>query len=295
MQRRMAESRNRQKLAFYLPESLCNYVSLDTTVDPRRFDVIRFEGLPELNIWMTGKSDVVLVICVLLSEQLLKAAAVIQLALDQGNPVILLSDIEERAGQSPTASELLKSLKEKIDFLPLTADEKLLDQTLATKKKGPQKTIRTPPVSFLFLNGKAHPQSFEQLLEAYDQGIHTLNRHVPASQCTLIAQQKGTGKYKIVGSSEPGLVGQDWDDSFTNIVPKRDIISSKSYHYFQPISACLSERTDQRLTGGYIFISRTKTARVLNQSEAHLLEILADEIAQVSGNFAAKNKTTPST
>ena len=260
---------------------------VDSVVRSRRYAISVFSDPHELETYIKINIPALVILPMTLREDLIRVVPIVRTAMQMRSfsqvKFLAISDLVQKLGDHPAAQNTIQMLQGLMDFVPLKfsgedlsrkIDEQLQEfkQELVDVRKSNE---------FFFLRGKESPQNFGEVIEAYSQGIRMIGRMISASECALLTMDPITQKYKVVQSTNSAHSDSDWELKAPNIIPRRDIVSSRGYFYFQPVKSYLVNEAEER-SFGFIYILREKAKTPLNTDQASLIYALAKEIEGLS-------------
>ena len=260
---------------------------IESVVKTQRHQITFFSEIEKLQEWIKSNIPALVILPMTLREDLLRVVPIVRTAMKMNSysqvKFLAISDLEQKLGDVPAARNTIRMLQGLMDFVPLKFSGDDLGRKIDEQLNEFQQELSQLPVEngFFFLRGKESVKTFEDIVQAYDQGLGIISRMIEASECALLTLDPVTQNYTVVRSTNEAHASGEWDVKAPNIIPRRDIISNKGYCYFQPIRKFVISEAGEP-SYGFIYVLREKAKLPLNTDQASLVFSLSREIEDVS-------------
>jgi hypothetical protein len=289
------DAHKKVKIAVLVSESNPSMLALEQALKTNVFDVYRFSDALKMKDWILVNTNAVVIFPMVLREDSIRVIPIVRAAMSLKKnsrlKFLAVSDLVQKIREDSPAQDTIRILQAIMDFVPLTISgpELISKINQYTSELSQEDETSTKKRDYLLLRLDDFPRTIEEVLDAYNQGVNTINRMIKASECVLLALDEGMNCYKVVRSSNPVRNDGVWDFSHINIIPRRDMISSAGAYYFHPVKNFLTAE-GARPTNGFLYVSRDQVKRALNTDEVKLLECLAFEIEGMSQTYVANTE-----
>ena len=281
---------NRQVNIAVLESSGPSLLIIDGLKKSNQFNIKIFLDPSKMEEWIMLNLPALVILPLALREDLIRVAPIVRTAIKMQSysklKFVAVTDLEQRLATIPAAQATIRMLQGIMDFFPLkgTVDEFSHCVIQCLNELNEEKSEPKASKEYFFFRGKQTPETVEDVLAAYAQGIGIFRRMVQATDCVLIALDPNTQRYNVVSSTNPEHQEGEWDFKTSSLISRRDVLTNKGFYYLQPVRNYVSN--DGNFSAyGFLYVYRERAKLPLNTDQESLLKTLAKEIEGLSQSY----------